>query len=78
MNVAEHLESKVHMDAVPYHINTRLCTVCAGCASVCPAMAITIGDEAPAIGSRCIGCGRCAAFCPMGAVLKRGETSDAV
>jgi formate hydrogenlyase subunit 6/NADH:ubiquinone oxidoreductase subunit I len=51
-----------------YSINQSLCTFCAGCASVCPVMAIDVGEGESRITGACIGCGNCAAFCPIDAV----------
>jgi MinD superfamily P-loop ATPase len=49
-------------------IDQNTCTLCGGCAAVCPASAVIIRDHESRITDSCTGCGRCAAFCPLGAV----------
>lgn len=51
-----------------YTIDQKRCTFCGGCASVCPAIAILLHDQASLITDRCTDCGTCAVFCPVSAI----------
>ena len=64
MNIAERVPP-------PFVIDQKRCTFCAGCAAVCPVMAISIEDSSSSIGEACTGCGRCQLFCPVTAIAKR-------
>jgi ferredoxin len=44
-----------------------LCTLCAECASACPAAAITVGDSVVTGKNECIHCSACTKKCPAGA-----------
>ena len=45
------------------------CLVCAGCAGVCPALAIDFRElEWTLDDGRCTRCGLCVRFCPVGAL----------
>jgi len=72
------------MSTHSYMVDGPRCTGCAGCASVCPVMAIDMAAEVPAgtvgsadpkarIGDLCTGCGDCARFCPVGAIARVPE-----
>ena len=62
------------------HVNADACTLCMGCASVCPAQAVRAGDETPRLlfqEANCVQCGLCAAACPEQAIhLQPGFTTD--
>jgi len=50
-------------------VRTEKCTLCLGCASVCPAEAISPGEEAVVIdAAKCTGCAECLPACPTGAL----------
>lgn len=52
-------------------IDTRKCTLCMACVSVCPAKALYAGDDRPAlqfIENNCVQCGLCHSACPEDAV----------
>jgi len=61
-------------DSAPYgriHVDEQRCTLCMGCTSVCPARAITAGDEYPRLvflEVNCVQCGICANACPEAAI----------
>jgi ferredoxin len=45
------------------------CTLCGTCLVICPADAISLGDQAAVIDPEaCTGCGACVDYCPEGAV----------
>ena len=52
-------------------VDTERCTLCMGCTSVCPAKALSAGDETPRLDffeGNCVQCGICAAACPEDAI----------
>jgi MinD superfamily P-loop ATPase len=49
-------------------INQQICTLCGGCASVCPEQAIIIDSQSSVITGQCSACGECAVFCPLSAI----------
>lgn len=52
-------------------INTRSCTLCMSCTSVCPSHAVQAGSEEPTLlfdEARCVQCGICATACPEQAI----------
>ena len=52
-----------------YKINASACVSCGSCADVCPAGAISQGDEAYVIDAgACLDCGSCSDTCPNGAI----------
>lgn len=57
-------------------ISEQRCTACAGCAAVCPVMAIRLETDFACITEQCIDCGRCEVFCPVGAVSS-GDSGEA-
>lgn len=53
------------------HVNQGRCTLCMGCASVCPTKAIQAGNDVPRLAfieSNCVQCGLCSAACPEDAI----------
>ena len=49
---------------------TSSCVSCGSCADVCPAGAISQGDESYVIdASACLDCGSCSDTCPNGAIV---------
>ncbi len=61
-------------DGAPYgrlHVDADRCTLCMGCTSVCPAKALSAGNETPRLDffeGNCVQCGLCAAACPEQAI----------
>jgi len=52
-------------------INTKTCTLCMSCTSVCPSHAVYAGNEEPRLlfdEARCVQCGICAHACPENAI----------
>ena len=52
-------------------VDPERCTLCMGCTSVCPAKALSAGDEVPRLDfyeGNCVQCGLCAAACPERAI----------
>ena len=52
-------------------IDTRACTLCMGCTSVCPSKALSAGNDSPKVEFHeinCVQCGICAAACPEKAI----------
>jgi ferredoxin len=56
--------------ASPYLvIDGDRCVACADCVRICPARALRLRDDRPAVfPDRCIGCGECIRVCPAGAI----------
>jgi ferredoxin len=61
-------------ESAPYgavQVDQERCTLCMGCTSVCPAKALSAGDEVPRLDffeSNCVQCGICANACPEQAI----------
>ena len=52
-------------------VDSEKCTLCMGCTSVCPAKALSAGNETPRLDffeSNCVQCGLCASACPEHAI----------
>ena len=52
-------------------VDSERCTLCMGCTSVCPAKALSAGDETPRLDffeGNCVQCGICESACPEGAI----------
>jgi len=52
-------------------LNTKSCTLCMSCTSVCPSHAVYAGNEEPKLlfdEARCVQCGICASACPENAI----------
>jgi coenzyme F420 hydrogenase subunit beta len=45
-------------------IDSRVCTHCGACASICPAGVIAVQGDSVFLSGECIGCGLCYRFCP--------------
>jgi len=57
--------------ATVYRVDSSRCTGCAGCAAVCPEMAIVVDEnDRAAIGPGCVSCGACFRFCPITAIIR--------
>lgn len=53
-------------------VDPEKCTLCMGCTSVCPARALSAGDEIPRLvfhEANCVQCGICANACPEAAIV---------
>lgn len=53
------------------HVDTDKCTLCMSCTSVCPALALSAGDDTPKLvfhEANCVQCGICANACPEDAI----------
>ncbi|MFQ6778160.1 MAG: 4Fe-4S binding protein [Alphaproteobacteria bacterium] len=53
-----------------YKINQDKCIGCHTCMGMCPAMAISNGENGKCVidPTKCVSCGTCAAVCPMAAI----------
>jgi ferredoxin len=52
-------------------VDSQRCTLCMSCTSVCPALALSAGDDVPRLvfhESNCVQCGICANACPESAI----------
>lgn len=52
-------------------VDSERCTLCMACTSVCPAKALSAGDETPRLDfweSNCVQCGTCSSACPESAI----------
>ena len=55
----------------------ELCTLCGGCAPLCPEDALTVYETFLEIdGRKCTACGSCAPGCPTGALRMEGAMDD--
>ena len=55
------------------HVNTKTCTLCMACVSVCPASALASGGELPQVRFiewNCVQCGLCEVACPEDAITR--------
>ena len=65
---------RTHLSATLAYVNSRLCSGCELCVSVCPYGARCMDPErrvALVLERLCVGCGACAAACPNGATQQR-------
>lgn len=83
-NALEHLHDqarhKPKSAALPAHspfgeikVDTKTCTLCMGCVSVCPASALEAGGDAPKLGfieHNCVQCGLCESACPESSITR--------
>lgn len=62
------------LPGAPYgriHVDAEKCTLCMSCTSVCPAKAVSAGDDAPRLvfyEDNCVQCSICASSCPERAI----------
>jgi len=61
----------------PISVDKEKCTRCKRCVNICPASAITLKEDYPAVERLvCESCQRCAGFCPSGALHVPGKPAE--